>query len=259
MNFTKKSPFLLLIPALFLMVSCAGFNEPSRTETLRQQEATNAEIKALQQQNATLAKQLESIQGSLQSLNAKIDLLTKRLEATKKKAHTYKKISTYEHKKKRAMPRHVKTVHHTSHPSKISNPKKTPPQGAKPKPGIPPLKLYHEAYKKYASHKFHEAADMFLEFVRLYPKHPYANNALYWTGESYYSLGDYKKAAYYFKEVIEKYPKGSKVPDALLKLGYTYDELGDKKAARDYLFKLMDQFPFSEAAQKAQAKLDELY
>jgi tol-pal system protein YbgF len=155
--------------------------------------------------------------------------------------------------------RHRKIQRPEKHAAPPSAPANKPSVHASKHPGVPPLKLYHMAAAKYASHKYLEAATIYLEFVRTFPKHPYANNALYWAGESYYSLGEYKKAVFYFKAVIEKYPKGSKVPDSLLKLGYAYAELGKKKVAREYLFRLMDEYPFSEAAQKAQAKLDDLY
>ncbi len=257
MGFKKKSWIFISLPLFFLLASCAGMNGPSRTETIRHEEEIDAKIKALQEQNEALTQQLNAIQTALKSVTEKVTSLNKQFVMESQHAALIRKPKPHHPKKKRAKNRHGTAVrlkagmHNGKNPAKIAKkPEKT---------AIPPLKLYHEAYRKYADHKFHEAANTFLEFVKQYPKHPYANNALYWTGESYYSLGKYQKAATYFKEVIKKYPKGSKVPDALLKLGYTYAALNQKKVARDYLFKLMDQYPFSEAAQKAQAKLDELY
>ncbi len=254
MGFEKKTVPGLLFSLFFILSACAGFNTSSRTETIQHEQETDAKIKALQGQNEALTKQIETIQASLQSLKKKVDTLGRQLEMAKKTPPPpYKKHVVHIKKK-------ISKTRQTRHKAASSKGKVLPKRALKSKStGVPPLKLYHEAYRKYAAHKFHEAASAFLEFVKLYPKHPYANNALYWTGESYYSLGSYEKATLYFKEVVKKYPKGSKVPDALLKLGYTYAKLDKKKVARDYLFKLMDQYPFSEAAQKAQAKLDKLY
>jgi len=253
MSYQKKLSFSLLAILFCGISACAGFNT---TPTSKSQKETEAKIKTLQDQNEALTRQIETLQASLQSINEKVDYIDKRMDIIQK-AQTIPKKHAARQKKKYSKTLHSKkTLHKIAHPK---NKIKRKPSLPSKKTGAPPLKLYHEAFRKYDSHKFHKAADAFLKFVKVYPKHPYANNALYWTGESYYSLGNYEKAAFYFKEVIGKYPKGSKVPDALLKLGYTYAKLNKKKTARDYLFKLMDQYPFSEAAQKAQAKLDELY
>lgn len=253
MGFEKKAVLGLLFSLFFILSACAGFNTSSRPETIQHAQETDAKIKALQGQNKALARQIETIQASLQSLNKKVDTLGRQLEMAKKTPLPHKKDVIRIEKKS-------SKTRQTRRKAASSKGKVLPKRVLKSKSaGVPPLKLYHEAYRKYAAHKFHEAASAFLEFVKLYPQHPYANNALYWTGESYYSLGSYEKATFYFKEVVKKYPQGNKVPDALLKLGYTYAALDKKKIARDYLFKLMDQYPFSEAAQKAQAKLDELY
>ncbi len=251
MGFRKSSRGILPFVVFALLISCAGMN--SASPSYKQQEATEARLKQLEAQNKSLTQQVAALQSSVQSLNERVEALRTRMEAAKK-ARAPIVIHKAKHHKIRK-PKRV--VHKRPRPQKktVLN---RPPAPA-PKAGMAPLSLYHEAYRKYAAGKFKEAARDFLEFVKQYPTHPYANNALYWTGESYYSLGDYNKAALYFNEVVEKYPKGSKVPDAMLKLGYTYAELGQKKKARAYLFNLMDKYPFSEAAQKAQSKLDELY
>jgi tol-pal system protein YbgF len=246
MSFRKIVFSFFFLIVFGLLSACAGMNGSSSSYT--QQEQTEAKIKELEAQNKALAQQLESVQASVQSLNEKVGAMQTRMKAIKK-AHKPTAHKTKHHKPKK----NRKGAHKTAMPSKKTIKNKT--TTSEKKSTIPPLKLYHDAYQEYAANKFKEAADTFLEFVKMYPTHPYANNALYWTGESYYSLGDYERAAQYFKEVVEKYPKGSKVPDALLKLGYTYAELDQKKTARDYLFKLMMNFPLVKLPRKPRRNL----
>ena len=58
------------------------------------------------------------------------------------------------------------------------------------------------------------ALDAFGAFIVRYPDHPYAANALYWRGESYYSLSDFSNAIAQFDALAIRYPASSKLPDA---------------------------------------------
>ncbi len=248
----------LLVPMVisFLFSACAGPGTatiPSETNQLK----IATKLNALQEQQLIITQEIGRLQASIQSVDTKIDTLTQQLEAIHPTTPPHKGHPLLAKKRNPERLQKTRFSQKKGIPTKHKAPSATA-QEKGPVP-IPPLKLYHQAFNEYTNHKFHEAAKQFLEFVKLYPTHLYANNALYWAGESFYSLGNYEMAAYYFKEVLTKYPKGNKVPAALLKLGYTYAALGKKKVAREYLFQLMDQYPFSAAAQKAQAKLNELY
>ena len=254
MHSSKRIPIIAFsLTMLFLsgLFGCAGMSPNSykkEAEVQDQKSPPQSEING---------RKISDIQTSLDTINHKIDTLNKRLDLLEKRRKP-KRMSHKTHVRKHpAQKTHRKT---SQKKATVQHRKKAvSAQHAVPKNTGKPLKLYHDAYKLYAARKFKMAVEAFSGFLKRYPKHPYASNALYWTGESYYSMGHYEKAAGYFKEVVKKYPKGNKTPDALLKLGYTYAELGKKKEARTYLFDLMDKFPFSEAAQKAQAKLDALY
>jgi tol-pal system protein YbgF len=118
--------------------------------------------------------------------------------------------------------------------------------------------LYHKGMDLFRKGKTKEATDIFREFVKNYPKHSLADNALYWIGEVYYSSEDYRKALVEFKEVVSKYPEENKAPDALLKIAHSHIELNEEKRAEEVLARLINRYPGTEPAEKAEKKLEEL-
>jgi tol-pal system protein YbgF len=118
-----------------------------------------------------------------------------------------------------------------------------------------PEALYRQALEAYHAGAFDRATTLFDGFGRQHPRHPLADNALYWTGECHYARKRYLKAIETFKSVLQRYPKGEKVPDALLKTGYSYLALGDNPAGRRYLQQAVRQYPFSPAGAKAEERL----
>ena len=121
-----------------------------------------------------------------------------------------------------------------------------------------PAVLYQKARQLLLAEKVPEAAAAFSDFVRSFPTHDLANNALYWLGECSYTTGNYEKSVEIFKQVVQSYPKGKKVPDALLKTGYAYISIDDTDRAVYYLKRVITQYPFSPAAEKAQQKLSQI-
>lgn len=96
--------------------------------------------------------------------------------------------------------------------------------------------------------QFDAALEALAAFLVKYPDHPYADNALYWRGESYFAKGDYLRASEQFEGVVTRYPAGNKAPDALLKLGVCRQKLGDPLKAKEYFDRLAQSYPQSEAA-----------
>ena len=101
------------------------------------------------------------------------------------------------------------------------------------------------------------AQALFSDFVKKFPDHELADNALYWLGECSYTTGNYEMAAKIFKTLIQTYPKGQKVPDALLKAGYSYMSIDNVNQANHYFKQVITRYPFSPAADKAQQKLSQ--
>ncbi|MEE9543829.1 MAG: tol-pal system protein YbgF [Thermodesulfobacteriota bacterium] len=105
---------------------------------------------------------------------------------------------------------------------------------------------------------FVKAREIFASLLEQYPKHSLADNALYWSGETYFSAKEYQKAIKKFTEVVKLYPKENKTPDALLKAGFSFVELEKPENAKKILERLIALYPDSEAAGKAKSKLVEL-
>lgn len=123
---------------------------------------------------------------------------------------------------------------------------------------VDPQELYRKAFDEFSSGDYDQAIKDFRRFVKGFPAHNYADNALYWLGETYYSQKNFPRAIIEFKKVPEEYPNGNKVPDAMLKIGLSYANLRDFKNAEDYLQMVLEMYPFSNAARKADLGLKEM-
>jgi len=115
--------------------------------------------------------------------------------------------------------------------------------------------LYRRAYSEYEEGRFGSAILDFEEFLRLYPKHEYSDNAQYWIGESYYSQGEYEQAIVEFNKVLDKYTHEDKASGALLKIGLSLSNMGDGERSKVFLKRLVSEYPQSDAALEAQKLL----
>ncbi len=112
------------------------------------------------------------------------------------------------------------------------------------------VKQYKAALGLVRGKQYGPAEHALAAFVKRYPDNPYADNALYWSGECYYAQGKYKQAADQFRAVTRRYPSGNKVPDALLKLGMTEAQLGSEREARASFALLSQNYPGAVAARR---------
>ncbi len=87
------------------------------------------------------------------------------------------------------------------------------------------------------------AALAFQLFLENNPKDALSGNALYWLGETRYVQKNYKEAARVFLDGYKRFPKGAKAPDNLLKLGMSLAALGQSDSACKTYRKLLDTFP----------------
>ncbi len=118
--------------------------------------------------------------------------------------------------------------------------------------------LYQRGLDANYAAEYERSREIFAVILEKYPKHNLADNALYWSGETYFSAREYKKAIKKFTEVVKRYPKENKTPDALLKAGFSFIELEKPENAKKILEKVISLYPNSEAAGKAQDRLEEL-
>ncbi|MEO0085173.1 MAG: tol-pal system protein YbgF [candidate division WOR-3 bacterium] len=126
---------------------------------------------------------------------------------------------------------------------------------ALPPAGVDPDKVYNTAYLDFSRGKYRTAIGGFEEFLRLFPQSENADNARYWIGECYYSLGVLDTAAVEFARVGEEYPDGNKVPAAAYKLGLVYQAQGHLDAAKQQLSDVIRKYPGTTEAKLAQDRL----
>jgi len=116
-------------------------------------------------------------------------------------------------------------------------------------------KDYDAAFELLKDGRYDDAAQAFRTFLQNHPKGPYADNAQYWLGESYYVTREFDKALAAFRGVAQKYPDSAKLPDARLKAGYTLYELGHMDEAKSTLQKVIRDYPDSSVSRLAQDRL----
>lgn len=103
--------------------------------------------------------------------------------------------------------------------------------------------LYEQGFGQIKAQQYAQAETSFAAFIKQYPSHALAPNALYWLGETYYVRGDFDKASRTFAEAYQKYPNGPKGADNLLKLGLSLAGKGEKDNACIALAQLKKEYP----------------
>jgi tol-pal system protein YbgF len=144
----------------------------------------------------------------------------------------------------------------------------TPATGA-PAPGgttasAEEVKDYESAFGLYRAGKYADAIDRFQAFLQTHPSSEFADNALFWMGESYFKLNDFEQAAVAFDRVVKRFPKGNKVPDALYRQGVSLQEIGNRTgqqstyapAACSIFKRIADEYPSSERVAEARRQLE---
>ncbi len=117
---------------------------------------------------------------------------------------------------------------------------------------------YDAAYQLFQEKKFKESRKKFEVFLREYPKSQLADNAQFWSAESYYAEKDFENAILSYETLLKKYPESSKASGGMLKQGFAFIEIGDRKTGKIILTKVMEKYPGSKDAELAKKKLAEL-
>jgi len=120
--------------------------------------------------------------------------------------------------------------------------------------------LYALAYRELQQDKDYDVArELFLEYLRRYPKDPQDGDAQYGVGQSHYLAGRYKESALAFGKVSELYPQSSKACDARLGIGLSFAALKLKDDAKAALEETLSRCGGKVAvAKEARSKLAEL-
>jgi tol-pal system protein YbgF len=114
-----------------------------------------------------------------------------------------------------------------------------------------PKALYSTAYGYLIQRDYAAAETAFDDFLRQYPNHALAGNAIYWMGESLFVRGQYRAAASAFLKGYQTYAKSEKAPESLLKLAMSLQRLGQKDAACSSFSELSVKFPNAPARVKS--------
>ncbi|PTL78280.1 tol-pal system YbgF family protein [Vitiosangium sp. GDMCC 1.1324] len=97
-----------------------------------------------------------------------------------------------------------------------------------------------------------------LRFAEDNPRHPRADNALYFSGLGQMGLKDFTSAAKTFERLIDNYPAGDAVLDGMLRLAECRLRLDQKDDARALYTRILTQFPGTAAASQAEQRLASL-
>jgi tol-pal system protein YbgF len=114
---------------------------------------------------------------------------------------------------------------------------------------------YQAAFDALKQGRYDQSTTLFNGFMRQYPDHELADNAMYWLGESYYVTQNYDTALQTFRDLIQRYPDGEKTADAELKIGYCLYELGNHVEAQAALAGVVQRYPDSTVARLAESRL----
>ncbi len=102
------------------------------------------------------------------------------------------------------------------------------------------------------------ARELFLHFLKRWPRDDKAPDAAFRAGHLLAQQGKWREAVLVYGKVAEDYPKSERAPEALLQVGEGLVQLDRKDDARAVLEQLVAEHPKGEPARKAKARLAEL-
>ena len=123
--------------------------------------------------------------------------------------------------------------------------------------GAGPNQMYELSLQQFRRGSLATARLGFREFLRVFPTHERAPDALYYVGETFAGESADSAAAVY-QQVVRTYTNSSRAPSALYKLGLLAEQRGDKAAARTYYGRVISSYPRSDEANLAHDKLQRL-
>jgi len=129
------------------------------------------------------------------------------------------------------------------------------PSGNPAGPG--PDQMYDLSLQQYRRGSVSTARLGFREFLRVFPAHEHAADALFYVGESFEKEAPDSAAAVY-DQVVKTFPKSPRAASALYKLGLLAEQRGDKAAARRYYSRVIAGYarsPEADLARQNQQRL----
>lgn len=240
----------ILIAKIFLVFLVSGWVLPASAASVKEMERQIAELKRVlesQSQNlATAMNQIQEVLAAFQKVYGQVDsglhantsqdqLLQdnqRRLEVLEDKI-TLLAVQLEE----------LKTAGLLS-PSAVKN--------------LNEFQIYQKALSRVNAEDYKGAISSLKSFLAENAKSPYAANAQYWIGESFYAQNDYPAAISEYQKVVKKYPKHGKIPAALLKQGISFFKMQSFTEAKDFFSKLVAQYPGTNESVRASGQIREI-
>ena len=122
------------------------------------------------------------------------------------------------------------------------------PSGNPAGPG--PEQMYEVSLQQYRRGSLATARLGFREFLRVFPTHERATDALFYIGESFEQAAPDSAAAVY-DQLVRSYPKSPRAPSALYKQGLLAEQRGDRTTARNFYSRVIAGYPRSPEADLA--------
>lgn len=243
-----KVPFLITKIVLFFLIS--GWVLPASAASVKELERQIAELKRVldsQAQNlATALNQIQEVLGEFQKIHGQVDSgLHADTAQDQLLQDNQRRLEVLEDK----IPllaiqlEELKTVGLLA-PSSVKN--------------LNEFQTYQKALSRVNAEDYKGAIVSLKAFLAENPKSPYAANAQYWIGESYYAQRDYPAAVSEYQKVVKKYPKHGKTPPALLKQGMSFFKMQSFTEAKDFLAKLVAQYPGTNESVRAGGQIREI-
>lgn len=123
--------------------------------------------------------------------------------------------------------------------------------------GSAEVDLYNTGLRAFNSRNYKEAIRIFTDVLTRFTSGEYVDNAHFWIGESYFSMGEFASAIKSYGRVLS-FKGSSKIDDALFKTGVTYIKMGQQSLAHEELEKLVNRYPASEYVGRAKKYLEEI-
>lgn len=254
----KKTHSLLLASTIALPLlmpfAADAQRRPSisdRVTALEQQ--ANAPSPALE-----LLRQIEEMRGEIRSLRAQVEEMQHQGEQAANSARTrYLDVDArLQRLENMSQPPEVLVDENGNASAADSTPAAGQAAAAPAAPATPEERSsYEAALAALRAGQYADAARLFTMFLDKYPNGPYAPNAVYWLGESYYVTGNYALALDEFKALVQRWPRHDKAPGGLLKVGLSQIGLKQNAEGRRTLEMVAQQYPGTDAARTAQQRL----
>jgi len=115
---------------------------------------------------------------------------------------------------------------------------------------------YDYAFGLLRNSDYDNATKAFQAFLQQHPQDPLAGNSAFWLGQIEFAQGHYDQAAPIFLDAYRKYPKSAKAAESLLKVGVSMGNLGKKAEACAALKRFQSEFPDAADNLKKQASAE---